>query len=764
MRSRLSGFLLAAATSLLCLTALPAAAQSTGSLTATDTAVNTAGAELYETTGVRSAYDYFSGLEKSQGYTDLYSDLMSESIDIWNSSEDFEYREFPGHSNYNYVAEFHFGDYGLTQAEALALYYNFRADNPIFYFYDTAVLSSSEALYIRICSDSVKGSDRAAIQSGILTFLNSYKSAASKSSAFEAALAVHSKMCNDLRYAYDYFTENGINYRSVSQEDWAHTVAGMVMHGEGVCESYAKTFQMIMNYYGFNCLFVTGEGINNNSAEDHAWNLLRLDDNKYYCIDVTWDDQGSWITYNYFAKGKTSFYKSHSPDQPIDLSGSDAVQRASHYLYSLPSVSGADYAGKADLSKGGTLSLSKSNYDYEAMSIFVDDDITVKYGSVTLGSSDYTVSYSNNVKVGKAAVTVTGKGIFSGSLSKNFNIRLNLADTVLAKITLPSRIEYTGSQVKPAVTVKTYSGQVISSGQYTVTYGTNKALGSGTLTVKGNGTYATGSRKVNFTIYPCTLTADNTKITIPYASYTYRGKAICPAVTVKNAAGTKLVKGTDYTVSYSNNTFAGTATIAVTGKGNYSGTVKRTFTVKPLSLTSGYASVSIPYSSYTYSGKAQTPEVTLKFVSGDTKLTIPGAQYSVSYSNNIKVGTAVITIKGISTNVTGTYKKTFVVKPAKNKITSLTAVAGGGFKVAWTKATAGSTGYQVLYCKDKDFKKDVHSYTSTNLSDLSEAFKSVPKPGETWYVKVRSFVTKDGKTTSTRYGNYSNVMYIKTKK
>ena len=103
MRSRLSGFLLAAATSLLCLTALPAAAQSTGSLTATDTAVNTAGAELYETTGVRSAYDYFSGLEKSQGYTDLYSDLMSESIDIWNSSEDFEYREFPGHSNYNYV-------------------------------------------------------------------------------------------------------------------------------------------------------------------------------------------------------------------------------------------------------------------------------------------------------------------------------------------------------------------------------------------------------------------------------------------------------------------------------------------------------------------------------------------------------------------------------------------------------------------------------------------------------------------------------------
>ena len=260
--------------------------------------------------------------------------------------------------------------------------------------------------------------------------------------------------------------------------------------------------------------------------------------------------------------------------------------------------------------------------------------------------------------------------------------------------------------------------------------------------------------------------------TIPYSSYTYRGRGIKPTVTVKNNAGTKLKKDTDYTVSYSGNTNAGTATISVKGKGSYTGSLKKTFTVKALDLTSSYAKVGIPYSAYTYTGSAIKPAVTVKFKDGDV---IPADQYTVSYSNNTKVGTATITVKGKTSNVTGTYKKTFVVKPAKNEITSISTTSGA-FKIKWKKGTAGTVGYQVLYSQDKaalnaasgevknsSAKKYVHSYTSTNLSDLSESFSTYPKSGETWYVKVRSFYTKDGKTTSTRYGNYSAVKSIKVK-
>ena len=260
------------------------------------------------------------------------------------------------------------------------------------------------------------------------------------------------------------------------------------------------------------------------------------------------------------------------------------------------------------------------------------------------------------------------------------------------------------------------------------------------------------------------------KVTIPYASYTYRGRGIKPTVTVKDANGNKLVKGTDYTVSYSNNTNVGTAAITVTGKGNYKGTLKKTFKVKALDLSSSYAKVTIPYCSYTYTGSAVKPKVTVKFKDGSV---IPESEYTVSYSGNVKVGNAAITVKGKGSDVTGNYRKTFVVKPEKNEITSITANKGS-FRITWKKATAGAVGYQVLYSRDKaalesavgevsstNAAKYVHSYTSADLSDLTENFSKHPNSGETWYVKIRSFVTKDGKTTSTRYGNYSAVKSIK---
>ncbi|MCR5134416.1 MAG: hypothetical protein K6B12_02150, partial [Clostridiales bacterium] len=61
-------------------------------------------------------------------------------------------------------------------------------------------------------------------------------------------------------------------------------------------------------------------------------------------------------------------------------------------------------------------------------------------------------------------------------------------------------------------------------------------------------------------------------------SFAYTGAAITPAVTVTDGAAT-LTKGTDYTVAYANNTNVGTATITITGSGEYAGTVKKTFKI-----------------------------------------------------------------------------------------------------------------------------------------------------------------------------------------
>ena len=85
----------------------------------------------------------------------------------------------------------------------------------------------------------------------------------------------------------------------------------------------------------------------------------------------------------------------------------------------------------------------------------------------------------------------------------------------------------------------------------------------------------------------CGTTASTTIIYSPKTfklsttSYTYSGSAKKPSVTVKDASGETLKNGTDYTVSYKNNKNVGTATATVTFKGNYSGSKKLNFTIKP---------------------------------------------------------------------------------------------------------------------------------------------------------------------------------------
>ena len=72
------------------------------------------------------------------------------------------------------------------------------------------------------------------------------------------------------------------------------------------------------------------------------------------------------------------------------------------------------------------------------------------------------------------------------------------------------------------------------------------------------------------------------KVSLSTASYVYNGKMKTPTVTVRNVNGTKLKKGTDYTVSYAKGRKkVGKYTITVKFKGKYTGTVKKTFKIKP---------------------------------------------------------------------------------------------------------------------------------------------------------------------------------------
>ena len=209
----------------------------------------------------------------------------------------------------------------------------------------------------------------------------------------------------------------------------------------------------------------------------------------------------------------------------------------------------------------------------------IEPTVTVNVGKKTLtAGTDYTVTYKDNTNVGTAKVIVTGKGNYTGSVEAKFNITAKaLTDSMVQPIASQS---YTGSAIEPTVTVNVGKKTLTAGTDYTVTYKDNTNVGTAKVIVTGKGNY-TGSVETKFNITAKALTASMVR---DIAAQTYTGSPIVPELTVKDGE-TALSKDTDYTVKYQNNLNAGTATVTLTGKGNYSDSVSKTFTIKQKDVT-----------------------------------------------------------------------------------------------------------------------------------------------------------------------------------
>lgn len=243
-------------------------------------------------------------------------------------------------------------------------------------------------------------------------------------------------------------------------------------------------------------------------------------------------------------------------------------------------------------------------------------------------------------------------------------------------------------------------------------------------------------------------------VSLSSSSYTYDGSAKKPGVTVTDANGAKIASS-NYSVAYSNNVKKGTATVTVTFKGNYSGTVKRTFKINPAKVSN----VKLSSTSYTYNGKTKTPSVTVKDSKG-RKLK-NGTDYTVKYSSGRKnVGryAVKVTFKG---NYTGSKTVYYYIVPKSTSISKVSALKKG-FKLSWKKQKTQTTGYQIQYSTSSKFKKA----KTVNVSKNKTTSKSVKKLSskKKYYVRVRTYKTVkiDGKTKKV-YSSWSKTKKVKTK-
>ena len=144
-----------------------------------------------------------------------------------------------------------------------------------------------------------------------------------------------------------------------------------------------------------------------------------------------------------------------------------------------------------------SVTLSTSTYAYDGKA--KKPGVTVKLNGKTLkNGTDYTVSYSNNTKVGTAKVTIKGKGNYTGSVSKTYSIKNNFKKATVSGI---SNKSYTGKNITQSITVK-YNGKTLKKGtDYTVSYSNNKSIGTATVKIAGKGSY-TGTITKTFKINP----------------------------------------------------------------------------------------------------------------------------------------------------------------------------------------------------------------------------------------------------------------------
>ena len=233
---------------------------------------------------------------------------------------------------------------------------------------------------------------------------------------------------------------------------------------------------------------------------------------------------------------------------------------------------------------------------------------TVSHAPIIYGDAAPTTSYSvefeglvNNDEIAEDAYTVDTeytKGckvdnykftcVLDTDKIKNYTIGnvtgelvVNPKSIAAPSVTIndPTDKTYTGSPCVQGVSVKDSEAK-LTFDDISVTYENNINVGTATIIYTGKNNY-TGEIRKNFKITEASIT-DDMIANIP--SVTYNTRAHTPDVTV-TFEGSTLEAGKDYDVAYTNNINAGTATVTVTGKGNFTGTASKTFTINKAGLT-----------------------------------------------------------------------------------------------------------------------------------------------------------------------------------
>ncbi|MBR6046416.1 MAG: leucine-rich repeat protein [Ruminococcus sp.] len=279
-----------------------------------------------------STYGYKDLAKRSNGSgrQKFYNRLFNYAAENFATSPTNVAQFTTGGKTYNYFAKIRYSDFLSSSTEAIETYTVLKYDCPILYQLMSAPLYDSDYLWLTVPDEFIQASVREGYRKKILKYLDDFKTrSAGLTTRYDKVLCANNFLVDKLEYAYD---KSG----DPDPSSWAHSIIGAMEYGKGVCECYSKTVQMLLNYIGEETIYCIGFG----NGGTHAWDMMKMDDGKYYYLDVTWNDTTSGNIY--FAAGTTSFnarsssgYLKHEPFL--------SSYTGAYFLYDLPSVPAADY-------------------------------------------------------------------------------------------------------------------------------------------------------------------------------------------------------------------------------------------------------------------------------------------------------------------------------------------------------------------------------------------------------------------------------------
>ncbi|MCR5687180.1 MAG: Ig-like domain-containing protein [Lachnospiraceae bacterium] len=420
-------------------------------------------------------------------------------------------------------------------------------------------------------------------------------------------------ICANSVYNYN-GTSLSTSMRNSEEYYYCHRVYGVLLEGYGVCESYALAMTYLLDAAGIRNMYITGNG----NGEGHAWNYVKMPDGRYYLIDSTWNDVGSRSSQNYFLIPDDS---EHDPDG-MEYSNALPLQfpstATSRYRQAAEkfSIEGGDLV----LEQGDERQLSVTDYyrDYNVKwtssapsVVSVDDSGMVK--ALKPGDAVIEASIGTNTS---DSVKVTVYGIGSMEFAENSSNRLSRNVELSAGETLsfPIEVSLGGMTAEEAVESGRFDAPSVTVSNAKLAEATAdltenrimlnvRPLGTGSVkcTVTFAGRSAILSLKVKMGLNPDWFIVQSPD------TVSYTGKAYKPKVVLTEDAPSKV----GYSVKYYNNVNAGTATVSITGKGDYSGTVEKQIEITPVEFDRNTQFASVK-ASYVYNGKAITPTTTVK--------------------------------------------------------------------------------------------------------------------------------------------------------